>query len=95
MKEPALVVEATVPLVEMAKTEPWEAFWTSKIEAALEEGKRVKVAPLTVRLPVEVSVPFNLVAPRTESVVEGLAVPMPTRFSGALTTKVVVSTTKL
>jgi hypothetical protein len=45
--------------------------------------------------PVAVKAPFNLVAPTTPSVVVGEAVPMPTLFSLALTTRVSVSKTEL
>ena len=48
----------------------------------------------TVSAPATVTAPFNLVVPKTPSVVEGAAVPMPTRPSLALTTRVAVSMTK-
>ena len=46
-----------------------------------------------VKPPATVTAPLNLEVPRTAKVVLGTAVPMPTRFSLALTTNVVVSTT--
>ena len=51
------------------------------------------VMVLMVRAPAIVVAPLNLEVPRTAKVVLGTAVPMPTRFSLALTTRVVVSTT--
>jgi len=41
----------------------------------------------TVRAPVTVTAPLNLLSPRTPKVVEGEAVPTPTLFSLAFTTK--------
>jgi len=93
IKEEAAVVEATVPSVETDRTALWAAFCTWKMSAALAEGYWVKVAPVMERLPVAVSVPLSLVAPKTPRVVEGEAVPMPTLFSLALTMKTLVSAT--
>ena len=48
---------------------------------------------MTVRAPATVTAPFSLVVPRTEKVVVGEAVPIPTLFSLAFTTRVLVSNT--
>ena len=52
---------------------------------------RLAVRLFKVRAPVIVVAPFNLEVPKTPNVVEGLAVPTPTRFSLALTIKVLDS----
>ena len=48
--------------------------------------------PVKTAVPLTVSPPLNLASPSTLSVEVGEAVPMPTRFSFALTIKVEVST---
>ena len=61
-------------------------------ESASSAVQLLKV--LRVSAPATVTAPFKRVVPRTPSVVEGLAVPMPTRPSLALTTRVAVSITR-
>ncbi len=58
-------------------------------EATESGASKVRVPPAMVTLP------LNLEAPKTPSVVVGLAVPIPTRFSLALTTKVLSWVSKI
>ena len=64
---------------------------TSPVESTWRQLLAVPVMELMVKESVIVTAPLNLEAPRTPKVVVGEAVPMPTRFSLALTTRVLAS----
>ena len=71
------------PVVE---SRPAEEACTQEVAAELKLSK--------VTAPVIEAVPFSLVVPKTPRVVVGRLVPIPTRFSEALTTRVLRSTIK-
>ncbi len=67
---------------------------TNPLVSVCRQLLAVPVMVLIVSAPATVVLPFKRVVPITPSVVEGEAVPMPTRFSLALTIKVEESTIK-
>src|SRR3989344_6814549 len=64
---------------------------TNPLVSACRQLLAVPVMVLRVRAPATVTAPLRRVVPSTPSVVEGEAVPIPTRSSLALTTRVEVS----
>ena len=74
---------AAVQVAPVTESRPEEEAWTHWVEAEARLSK--------VIAPVAVKAPFNLVAPATPRVVVGRFVPIPTRFSEALTIRVLLS----